>query len=130
MCHHALRVLLVCFLKRRVLLVCRTKMHVYISSVSNLILYMYVLLSLSSSSSPSGARVLWICSIDSLPRRQLHGPVPLPPPFAGKLLVLWPPPPQPPSLFSPHTTHYLLNKLHPYKYHQLATHEHHNSFFI
>ena len=33
----------------------------------------------------SGAGVLWIPSLDSLPRRQLHGPVPLPPPSAGKL---------------------------------------------
>ena len=46
---------------------------------------MLLFLSSSSSSSPSGAGVLWIPSLDSLPRRQLHGPVPLPPPSAGKL---------------------------------------------
>lgn len=93
-------------------------MHIdrYMNSASNLILYT-VLLALSPSSSPSGARILWVSSIDSLPRRQLHGPVPLSPPFAGKqakLLMHGMAPHRRSRHFSfRHTRHTLLtNKLH------------------
>jgi hypothetical protein len=97
-------------------LICTICMHIdrYMNSASILILYT-VLLALSPSSSPSGARILWVSSIDSLPRRQLHGPVPLSPPFAGKQAKLlmhgmaWPPTAAAAiSLFATHDTHYLL----------------------
>lgn len=102
-------------------LICTICMHIdrYMNSASILILYT-VLLALSPSSSPSGARILWVSSIDSLPRRQLHGPVPLSPPFAGKQAKLlmhgmaWPPTAARSRHFSfRHTRHTLLtSKLH------------------
>jgi hypothetical protein len=38
--------------------------------------------------SSSGTRILRLPALDGLPRRELHGPVPLPPPAAGKLVAV------------------------------------------
>ncbi|XP_040246280.1 uncharacterized protein [Aegilops tauschii subsp. strangulata] len=58
-----------------------------------------------------GARVLRIPSLDGLPRRELHGPVPLPPPAAGKLAARRPPS-SPRHVTNPQHTHLTMSDNH------------------